>query len=280
MRNPIRITLGGYGPPTTTCSRGMKVLGDSVAEQFDKEVSIHYVWNVMDFGYKAADLLWMAEDGILSATYQSTSYIADRVPELDFVDLLFLFDNITQARAAIDGAGPGRLAQLLKPLVRLHAMDAVAGLRDFDPLEKLVPRLVPGVRAALLPVVESALSEIGRAATRRRVIHGDFHAGQILLDGGGDAWLLDFDDMAVGDPAADIGNFCAHLATSDATSQAAPLAAMRHWLSVTFSAYGLAGGDANPALADAYGRIALVRRALKAHEKGNVDLLHGMRRDQ
>lgn len=104
MSNPIRITLGGYGPPNTTCSRGIKVMGDAMSEQFGKAVSVHYVWNVMDFGYKAADLLWMVEDGILSATYQSTSYIADRVPELDFVDLLFLFDNITQARAAIDGA--------------------------------------------------------------------------------------------------------------------------------------------------------------------------------
>ena len=32
------------------------------------------------------------------------SYIAGRVPELDFVDLLFLFDNLNQARAAMDGA--------------------------------------------------------------------------------------------------------------------------------------------------------------------------------
>jgi len=104
MSNPIRITLGGYGPPNTTCSRGLKVMGDTMSEQFGKSVAVHYVWNVMDFGYKAADLLWMAEDGILSATYQSTSYISDRVPELDFVDLLFLFGNITQARAAIDGA--------------------------------------------------------------------------------------------------------------------------------------------------------------------------------
>jgi TRAP-type C4-dicarboxylate transport system substrate-binding protein len=104
MSNPIRITMGGYGPPSTTCSRGMKIMGDTVAAQFGKEVAVHYVWNVMDLGYKGADLLWMAEDGVLSLAYQSTSYLADRVPELDFADLPFLFDSLAQARAAMDGA--------------------------------------------------------------------------------------------------------------------------------------------------------------------------------
>jgi TRAP-type C4-dicarboxylate transport system substrate-binding protein len=104
MSNPIRITMGGYGPPSTTCSRGMKIMGDTVAAQFGSDVAVHYVWNVMDLGYKGADLLWMAEDGVLSLAYQSTSYLAERVPELDFADLPFLFDGVAQARAAMDGA--------------------------------------------------------------------------------------------------------------------------------------------------------------------------------
>ena len=79
MTDPIRITLGGYGPANTTCSRGLKVLGDTLSTQFGNEIAVHTVWNVMDFGYKAADLLWMAETGVLSLTYQSTSYIAYRV---------------------------------------------------------------------------------------------------------------------------------------------------------------------------------------------------------
>jgi len=35
--------------------------------------------------------------------YQSSSYLTDRVPELGFVDLPFLFEHRDQARAAIDG---------------------------------------------------------------------------------------------------------------------------------------------------------------------------------
>jgi aminoglycoside phosphotransferase (APT) family kinase protein len=41
-------------------------------------------------------------------------------------------------------------------------------------------------------------------------VHGDFYHGQVLLQNGGQA-ILDFDRSYVGDPLADIGNFCAHL---------------------------------------------------------------------
>jgi TRAP-type C4-dicarboxylate transport system substrate-binding protein len=95
--------MGGYGPPTTTHSRALKMIGDRLAAQFGKEVDVRYVWNVMDFGYKAEEVLWMAERGLLTVAYQSTSYLTERVPELEFVDLPFLFKNLQQARTAMDG---------------------------------------------------------------------------------------------------------------------------------------------------------------------------------
>jgi len=104
MSSPIQIRMGGYGPPTTTCSRGLKVMGDRLEAEFGKDVDIKYVWNVMDFGYKGGDLLWMAEHGILTLCYQSTSYLTDRVPELEFADLPFLFAGVDEARSAMDGA--------------------------------------------------------------------------------------------------------------------------------------------------------------------------------
>lgn len=103
MSEPIQIRMGGYGPATTTCSRGLKIMGDRLAQEFGKVVDVKYIWNVMDLGYKGGDLLWMAEHGILTLSYQSTSYLADRVPELDMADLPFLFDGLDDARAAMDG---------------------------------------------------------------------------------------------------------------------------------------------------------------------------------
>jgi tripartite ATP-independent transporter DctP family solute receptor len=58
----------------------------------------------MDHGYKAEDILTLVESGEMTLGYQSSSYLTDRVPELGFVDLPFLFANNAQARGAMDGA--------------------------------------------------------------------------------------------------------------------------------------------------------------------------------
>ncbi|MDP1716922.1 MAG: TRAP transporter substrate-binding protein [Burkholderiales bacterium] len=104
MTQPIHIRMGGYGPPTTTHSRALKMIGDTLSAEFGDAVDVNYVWNVMDLGYQGDDVLWMAEHGILSLAYQSTSYLTARVQELEFADLPFLFASLEEARAAMDGA--------------------------------------------------------------------------------------------------------------------------------------------------------------------------------
>ncbi len=104
MTKPITIRMGGYGPPTTSFSKGLKLIGDSLIAAFGDRIDVKYVWNIMDFGYRAEEILWLVEDGVLTLGYQSSSYLTDRVPELGFVDLPFLFQTREQARAAMDGA--------------------------------------------------------------------------------------------------------------------------------------------------------------------------------
>src|SRR5687768_2208107 len=99
----IQICMGGYGPPTSTHSRALKMIGDRLLAEFGDELDVKYVWSVMDFGYRGEDVLWLAERGILTMSYQSTSYLTARVPELEIPDLPFLFDGLEQARAAMDG---------------------------------------------------------------------------------------------------------------------------------------------------------------------------------
>jgi TRAP-type transport system periplasmic protein len=103
VTDPITIRMGGYGPPTTSFSRSLKLIGDVLVAEFGDRISVKYVWNIMDFGYRAEDILWLVEDGILTLGYQSSSYLTDRVPALGFVDLPFLFDRNDAARAAMDG---------------------------------------------------------------------------------------------------------------------------------------------------------------------------------
>ena len=104
MTETIRIRMAGYGPATTGFSKSLKFIGDRLVARFGDRIAIDYVWNVMDHGCKAEDILTLVENGEMTLGYQSSSYLTDRVPELGFVDLPFLFANNTQARGAMDGA--------------------------------------------------------------------------------------------------------------------------------------------------------------------------------
>ncbi|HEY6023942.1 MAG TPA: TRAP transporter substrate-binding protein [Pseudolabrys sp.] len=103
MNKPIQIRMAGYGPSNTGFSKSLKLIGDKLEAQFGKDVAIEYVYNIMDHGHKAEDILTMVEDGSITLGYQSSSYLTDRVPELGFVDLPFLFSSNAQARGAMDG---------------------------------------------------------------------------------------------------------------------------------------------------------------------------------
>ena len=80
------------------------MIGDDLETEFGDELEVKYIWNILDLGYRSEDTLWMAEHGILTLAYQSTSYLTDRVPELGFTDLPFLFKDNAHARSAMDGA--------------------------------------------------------------------------------------------------------------------------------------------------------------------------------
>ena len=103
MNTTYQIRLGGYGPANTSFSQSLKMIGDRLENQFGKDVDIKYIYNIMDLGFKGEDILWLTEHGFLTVSYQSSSYLTDRVPELGFVDLPFLFKDNAQARYAMDG---------------------------------------------------------------------------------------------------------------------------------------------------------------------------------
>lgn len=100
----IRIRFGGYSPADSTHSRAVVYFRDALAKRVGKAVQVDHYWNVMDFGYQADELLSMVECGLLTMCYFSTSYLAHRVPELEVIDLPFIFESESHAHAALDGA--------------------------------------------------------------------------------------------------------------------------------------------------------------------------------
>jgi TRAP-type C4-dicarboxylate transport system substrate-binding protein len=117
MAKPLQIRMGGYGPATTGFSRALIFIGDRLAAECGDRVEVKYVWNIMELGYRAEDILWLVEHGLLTLGYQSSSYLTERVPELSVADLPFLFANNEQARAAIDGRFGELLARKIEERV-------------------------------------------------------------------------------------------------------------------------------------------------------------------
>ena len=114
---PIKIVMGGYGPANTGFSKSLKLIGNTLEAQFGDRIAVDYIWNIMDHGHKAEDILTLVESGEITLGYQSSSYLTDRVPELGFVDLPFLFANNAQARGAMDGELGRFLAQKVEAKV-------------------------------------------------------------------------------------------------------------------------------------------------------------------
>ena len=122
MQDRVQIRFGGFGPATTSFSRSLRFVGDRLEAKFGDRVDIKYVWNIMDLGYRGEDILWLVESGLLTVGYQSSSYLTDRVPELGFVDLPFLFRNNDKARGAIDGALGRLLAEKIEGRVNFRIL--------------------------------------------------------------------------------------------------------------------------------------------------------------
>jgi TRAP-type transport system periplasmic protein len=154
MSRPIQIRMGGYGPATTCFSRGLKHIGDRLVAQFGDEIDVKYVWNIMDLGYRAEDILWLVEHGLLTLGYQSSSYLTDRVPELGIVDFPFLFKTNDEARAVMDGELGKLLARHIEDRINYRILGWFEnGFRHISNRLRTVrrPADMAGMRIRVLP---------------------------------------------------------------------------------------------------------------------------------
>jgi C4-dicarboxylate-binding protein DctP len=150
----IPIRMGGYGPPTTGFSKALKFIGDRLDAEFGDRIAIEYVFNIMDHGHKAEDILTLVETGEMTLGYQSSSYLTDRVPELGFVDLPFLFSSNAQARAAMDGALGAFLARKTEERINYRILGWLEnGFRHISNRLRPVhrPADLKGMRIRVLP---------------------------------------------------------------------------------------------------------------------------------
>ena len=96
-----RIIMAGYGPSTTSFSRGLDLIGARLETRFGDAVDPRYIYNIYDVGYGGAgDLRWLVDSGLLTLAYATMS---TGIPELEVAALPFLFSDTAAARAVMDG---------------------------------------------------------------------------------------------------------------------------------------------------------------------------------
>ena len=113
------IKFSGYQGPRSVHNRAVQVFYEHLEGALGDRVGFEHVLNVTEHGRKAADLLTMVASGETTLCYFSSSYLADKVPEIALFDLPFLIRDRAQAYAMLDGP----LGQLV--------MDKMAEAADF-----------------------------------------------------------------------------------------------------------------------------------------------------
>lgn len=169
----------------------------------------------------------------------------------------FVLEGGVEAEAAIETAA--------RAVAQLHG---IPGSRlDAPPIRPpmqpsgyavLVARHAPDKAAAYRLAAQEVSEAVRRSkATDDRLLHGDLHDGNVLLDGDRPA-LLDLDLVHAGDPAEDVGNMMAHLLLRT-LQRGGTLQEGRRAGDRFLDAYRRAGGSVESGSVRAWGALSLFR---------------------
>jgi len=120
------ITFGGYQGDKSVHTRGAQSLAAAVHRLSGGAAKIEFRQNIVADGHKASDLLSMTESGELDGCYFSSSYLAERVPELALFDQHFAVPSRALAYSVLDGS----LGRRLKDEVEANTGYVVMGYWD------------------------------------------------------------------------------------------------------------------------------------------------------
>ncbi len=106
--------IGGYGPRESAHGDGLDAFKRAVEEGTHGDVAVDVTWNIMDEGRPNTDLFDLVETGEMFMCYFSSSYLGNRVPELNVLETPFLFPDLATAHQALDGDLGGALAEAVR----------------------------------------------------------------------------------------------------------------------------------------------------------------------
>ena len=150
-------------------------------------------------------------------------------------------------------------------------------LHEAESTVRFLTRLVPDAGVTLDRIQSGLRDSAGPAAACARdgFVHGDFHAGQVLIDDERTA-LLDFDRSYRGDVAADLGNFGAHLHLMEKQRRITDsAAAFSDFLGAYKEAAGLEPSPAQIAFWQTFGLLQLAVRPFRTLEPNWAETIRG-----
>jgi TRAP-type C4-dicarboxylate transport system substrate-binding protein len=118
--------IGGYGPETSAHGEGLAAFRDHIVTATSGEMHVEVTWNIMSEGRPNTDLFDLVESGRMFLCYFSSSYLGDRVAELNVLETPFLFDGLETAHRALDGT----LGDSLRSAVRSRTPFEALGFWD------------------------------------------------------------------------------------------------------------------------------------------------------
>jgi len=113
--------------------------------------------------------------------------------------------------------GPGRLTEAMRRVGRAFSPESLS--RRPSPASvarthrRVVAHLIPDLEETARAVEERGAELLGDATRRSNAVpvHGDFYDAQIFVAGDHSIGLIDLDDVGLGWPVMEMGNFAAHL---------------------------------------------------------------------
>ncbi len=109
-----KLWIGGYGPEDSAHGKGLQTFRDHVMGATNGEVAVEVTWNIMDMGRPNTDLFSLVESGEMFFCYFSSSYLCDRVQDLNVLETPFLFEDLHSAHRALDGDLGGALRDAVR----------------------------------------------------------------------------------------------------------------------------------------------------------------------
>ena len=134
----------------------MRLRGDALAPRRGEALRVELEDNIVASGHNAADLLEWVASGRIEMCYFSTSYLGDRVGELNVLEIPYLFPDLETAHHDLDGSLGEMLSAAIGAATGLRALWFGILGRRFDLLLNLQVYLKAGLITALAPAASSA----------------------------------------------------------------------------------------------------------------------------